>query len=1277
MSEVLDSLRVPYVENKCEMMEISFRRENIIAFLLIWIIPAGLPGQPISFLDNRDGLSQNSIFEIFVDNTNIVWIATQRNLDRFDGDRVTSFFSESEAPYGLLVDMFFDKNESRLWVASQQEVICLKLDDWSYMPLMRDTITDFITDIGLIQKIAVNHRGNLLLISDSKYFELLDTVKFQPLQYDYIAYKGRVNDVLVTDEATYLSTDQGILRWLGSDGGPDFWVDPGGKPGVMAFDRINQRLIIACKNSRLYEIGLEEENIQEIVEWNKQGPISCIQLGLDGTIYVGTRNRGVFYLKNDSTKFNSLKRSFSNPQSLRSNLILSLGTSSDSVIWIGTNGRGITYLQPGKPEFNHIYRQFSVGNSENLIINNDVWDIQRYDESTLWLGTDGNGVARCRLLKDGKWDIKHYPHLASGSEERIKGRNEVTVIEKGPSGHYYLATDSGVYLIKEGEKALSKPWELYLDSTEKFLALKVIGDEIFAGSLKSGQLYRNQKKIGAPLMKEVRCLDTLNQDKLLVGTYTGLLCFDLNENEQINIDTPEKLQGEITGIFPVKGISNEFWITTLGNGLIKAVFSREGKILIQQNWTIDDGLPSNVLYGIIWDCEGDMWLSSNRGLVKVMTREGTNPEFRTYNKKDGIQHDEFNTGAFNANLDDCELFWGGVNGVSQLTGVYQGNDYFDSKFSIGYASPTRRSGEAKTLESAEDFVTDPITLENDFKFISMRMVAPFYQDRSKLNFSYRIYGKGDTIAKDSGWVKLFEQASFFLDKESIAGKDKDYGSFVLEYRIRDDGISKYREIRIEPTFWQANGLLIGFLSLVTVIVIVVLIVKFFNESSKAKRKSMEVEKEIRKRLELESRAEIDKLGQDFTNTLHLEDFFKKVQENDQFEKLFESDTFSMGIYDPETRRIIFSADLAFEKGEPKEGIYYPIDPVKENGKDVTYLSVEVYKTQKMIVVDDYHEYYLQKRWNKPKVKRGKESRSVLYLPLVRRGKVLGVVSIQRHNYKPYDNFTISLFQQLANYLAVALDNIQQLKREENKTITNLKLSTFRSGIVDHFLKNLLNTMGGKMYNKEFDLVNDMIEDIGMMLFKAQKQLDLNYTPLTQEIDYLKTYLKLSKISKGKTRDEKEKLKYEIDTTGLKDVESSSVPSLVLQIFVENAVKHGIESLNPDDPGLIRVEFKSLVSEDGFECVITDNGPGIDLSKFPEKQSVTLIEYIQKLDGKHQGLRLAWSTLTSLGVPWKDSGEKSLDSNNDYWHPRLENINDLHKHTQGTRVRLRFQPKNKN
>lgn len=77
-------------------------------------------------------------------------------------------------------------------------------------------------------------------------------------------------------------------------------------------------------------------------------------------------------------------------------------------------------------------------------------------------------------------------------------------------------------------------------------------------------------------------------------------------------------------------------------------------------FTTDNGLPNNVVYGILQDKSGSLWLSTNRGLSSYNKRDN---QFRNYTFEDGLQSNEFNRYCFAQSPSGAMLF-GGVNGVN-------------------------------------------------------------------------------------------------------------------------------------------------------------------------------------------------------------------------------------------------------------------------------------------------------------------------------------------------------------------------------------------------------------------------------------------------------------------------------------------------------------------------------------------------------------------------------------------------------------------------------------
>ena len=104
------------------------------------------------------------------------------------------------------------------------------------------------------------------------------------------------------------------------------------------------------------------------------------------------------------------------------------------------------------------------------------------------------------------------------------------------------------------------------------------------------------------------------------------------------------------------------WIGTKGGGLNR-LDKNTGAFF---HLTTKDGLPNDVVYGILADAAGNIWGSTNKGifcLIHSKDNRGDHWQFRNFTKTDGLQDDEFNTGAY-AKLDNGNLAFGGVNGLN-------------------------------------------------------------------------------------------------------------------------------------------------------------------------------------------------------------------------------------------------------------------------------------------------------------------------------------------------------------------------------------------------------------------------------------------------------------------------------------------------------------------------------------------------------------------------------------------------------------------------------------
>ncbi|HRF41411.1 MAG TPA: hypothetical protein PK198_21610, partial [Saprospiraceae bacterium] len=104
------------------------------------------------------------------------------------------------------------------------------------------------------------------------------------------------------------------------------------------------------------------------------------------------------------------------------------------------------------------------------------------------------------------------------------------------------------------------------------------------------------------------------------------------------------------------------WIGTKGGG-INRLDMRSGRIT---HLHTRQGLPDNVVYGILPGQPNELWCSTNRGLARIRLNEQREPQTITaFTAAQGLQDNEFNTQAF-FKAANGELLFGGVNGLNQF-----------------------------------------------------------------------------------------------------------------------------------------------------------------------------------------------------------------------------------------------------------------------------------------------------------------------------------------------------------------------------------------------------------------------------------------------------------------------------------------------------------------------------------------------------------------------------------------------------------------------------------
>lgn len=165
------------------------------------------------------------------------------------------------------------------------------------------------------------------------------------------------------------------------------------------------------------------------------------------------------------------------------------------------------------------------------------------------------------------------------------------------------------------------------------------------------------------------------------------------------------------------------------------------------------------------------------------------------------------------------------------------------------------------------------------------------------------------------------------------------------------------------------------------------------------------------------------------------------------------------------------------------------------------------------------------------------------------------------------------------------NQILQEKLNLEKQLHESSLSAIKSQMNPHFLFNALNTIQSFIYTNEKEAASSYLVDFSELTRKVLEMSNQTLVVLSEELEALRLYLKLEKMRFEDDFD------YVIDTSELPH-ETFQIPSMLIQPYVENAIKHGL--LHKKGEKLIQLKFS--LNHAILNVSIIDNGIGLQASK---------------------------------------------------------------------------------
>lgn len=155
---------------------------------------------------------------------------------------------------------------------------------------------------------------------------------------------------------------------------------------------------------------------------------------------------------------------------------------------------------------------------------------------------------------------------------------------------------------------------------------------------------------------------------------------------------------------------------------------------------------------------------------------------------------------------------------------------------------------------------------------------------------------------------------------------------------------------------------------------------------------------------------LSQISKDISSSLSIETIVEKVYEN--VNDLMDAASFGIGIYNPISEQIAFPGFIEL-------GIR--IDNATFNAND-DRLAGWCFRNKKEIFTNCYSQEYVKYVKSRKAVVVGKQSESIIYLPLSSKEKVIGVITIQSYKPNAYTEYHLDIIRNLSHSIAIALEN---------------------------------------------------------------------------------------------------------------------------------------------------------------------------------------------------------------------------------------------------------------
>ena len=779
----------------------------------------------ITFLTADNGLSRNLIDYIFRDSRGFMWMCTNKGVDRYDGYEFIHFNSRNaENPLQSdNVHCIEEDVNGNLWIGTENGLYFLNYKTGEIISSAKLFSPKFSFTTHQIAIINKDDQGNLWIGSATGLAKINFQNEKTEAQEIYHS-TAIITSILHYNGNIYLGNGNEVFRLVKGNDGKYQRTNSDDKlkhfPGLIQVLISDNGLIWIGTTIGLYKYDPNSEQLTEYVA-NSLNPnsltssyVSDIKKNKDGQLLIGTLIGLNIYDYHTNAFTHITTEPGADGLSLNNNFVNCLWVENN-MVWIGTDKGGINLLSPDQNLFSNIC---NIPGNRNSIAKNPVNAIYENSEGDLLVG-----------VVEGGLNIRHrgsseFTHINSQPDNNHSlSHNSVSCICQDYNGDYWIGTwGKGINKLKNKDK-YSPVFEQYFYSK----SINSIGSSFVAAlspdSLNKGLWIGTREGIDfldissgkfrhvldyLPQEKHIRFVTGMYIDsrrRLWIGTGFGLFCIYLNESDLsknkikynyflYSLTNPsQQIYEKINCIIETK--DHRLWFGSNGNG-IYFLDEKSGSMKFV-NYDEHTGLLDNVIYGMVEDEAGTLWLSTDKGLCAFNANRNS---IRSYTVTDGLKSNQFYWDSYCKGRDG-KIYFGSVAGITvfdPLKSVPVNSKYTVSITRIKILNEDvllTKSKNSGDYLNFKDTRLSGIKLHESDKAFSVEFSALTYYQADKIKYAYRLKGF------DNKWTEVAS------DRRFATFTNIKNGSYELEIKCTNaDGTWSDQittlNIRVIPPFYK-------------------------------------------------------------------------------------------------------------------------------------------------------------------------------------------------------------------------------------------------------------------------------------------------------------------------------------------------------------------------------------------------------------------------------------------------------------------------------------------